>query len=189
MAVRIVDTKSSTIFCNYPTIQMVTWLQPPIIAKSARSAKILFTRTMSFKHASYHVLITNLRGGWLVEVMVNTVAVDSQGATSRDWQAQAESSKGAITSVVAACAVLRQHWLAHLPPCTISRPHRWCPPWCKARYYSYFIQRWQSHCFSTWNNQGIFGFEIFLLIRVEFLVMDSCSRAVVFLLDKLNLIG
>ena len=38
---------------------------------------------------------------------MDAVAVDSQGPTSRDWQAQAESSKGAITSVVAACAVLR----------------------------------------------------------------------------------
>lgn len=55
---------------------------------------------------------------------MDAVAVDSQGATSRDGQAQAESSNGAITSVVAACAVLRQHRLAHLPPCTISRPHR-----------------------------------------------------------------
>lgn len=44
--------------------------------------------------------------------------------------------------IVAACAVLRQHWLAHLPSHPVSRPHCRCVAGPEVEQRSCFIPKW-----------------------------------------------
>jgi hypothetical protein len=69
--------------------------------------------------------------------------VDHVGGESTGERRQGQvGPAGAITSsVVAACAVLRQHWLAHLPPHPVPRPHRRCLARPKAGQRSCFIPK------------------------------------------------